>query len=424
LKKEKKYGLSTIDSALSDFRKGKIIIVVDDEDRENEGDMIFSAEKTTPELINFLSKHARGLICVPMEDERLKELDLNLMTANNTSLHETAFTVSIDYLYGTTTGISASDRWKTILSLIDSKTKPSDLGRPGHIFPLRSAPGGVLRRAGHTEAAVDLARLSGHYPAGVLCEVMKENGEMARLPDLFVIAEKFGIKIISIKDLIEYRLQREKLVSQLVETNLPSEYGDFKIILYASKVDNKEHIAIIKGKINSKLPVLVRVHSECLTGDVFGSMRCDCGDQLQQSLKMIEENGSGVVLYMRQEGRGIGLHNKLKAYNIQEKGKDTVEANLALGFLPDLRNYGIGAQILRDLGVRKMKLMTNNPKKIVGLNAYGLEITERVPIEIKANSTNRNYLETKKNKLGHLLLINTKDLKKNYTKKTKSKKLN
>ncbi|HAY34462.1 MAG TPA: bifunctional 3,4-dihydroxy-2-butanone-4-phosphate synthase/GTP cyclohydrolase II [Ignavibacteria bacterium] len=424
MKKEKKYGLSTIDSALSDFRKGKIIIVVDDEDRENEGDMIFSAEKTTPELINFLSKHARGLICVPMEDERLKELDLNLMTANNTSLHETAFTVSIDYLYGTTTGISASDRWKTILSLIDSKTKPSDLGRPGHIFPLRSAPGGVLRRAGHTEAAVDLARLSGHYPAGVLCEVMKENGEMARLPDLFVIAEKFGIKIISIKDLIEYRLQREKLVSQLVETNLPSEYGDFKIILYASKVDNKEHIAIIKGKINSKLPVLVRVHSECLTGDVFGSMRCDCGDQLQQSLKMIEENGSGVVLYMRQEGRGIGLHNKLKAYNIQEKGKDTVEANLALGFLPDLRNYGIGAQILRDLGVRKMKLMTNNPKKIVGLNAYGLEITERVPIEIKANSTNRNYLETKKNKLGHLLLINTKDLKKNYTKKTKSKKLN
>jgi len=282
----------------------------------------------------------------------------------------------------------------------------------------------VLRRAGHTEATVDLARLSGHYPAGVLCEVMKENGEMARLPDLFVIAEKFGIKIISIKDLIEYRLQREILVSQLVETNLPSEFGEFKIILYASKVDNKEHIAIIKGKINPKMPVLVRVHSECLTGDVFGSLRCDCGDQLHQSLRMIEENGSGVVLYMRQEGRGIGLHNKLKAYNIQEKGKDTVEANLALGFLPDLRNYGIGAQILRDLGVRKMRLMTNNPKKIVGLNAYGLEITERVPIEIEANNTNRYYLETKKNKLGHLLLINSKDLHKNNTKKTKSKKLN
>ncbi|MBK8982413.1 MAG: bifunctional 3,4-dihydroxy-2-butanone-4-phosphate synthase/GTP cyclohydrolase II [Ignavibacteria bacterium] len=424
MKKEKKYSLSTIDSALSDFRKGRIIIVVDDEDRENEGDMIFSAEKTTPELINFLTKHARGLICVPMEDERLRELDLNLMTAYNTSLHETAFTISIDYLYGTTTGISASDRCKTILSLIDSKTKPSDLGRPGHIFPLRSAPGGVLRRAGHTEATVDLARLSGHYPAGVLCEVMKENGEMARLPDLFIIAEKFGIKIISIKDLIEYRLQREKLVNQLVETNLPSEFGEFKIILYASKVDSKEHIAIIKGKINPKMPVLVRVHSECLTGDVFGSLRCDCGDQLHQSLRMIEENGSGVVLYMRQEGRGIGLHNKLKAYNIQEKGKDTVEANLALGFLPDLRNYGIGAQILRDLGVRKMKLMTNNPKKIVGLNAYGLEITERVPIEIEANSTNRNYLETKKNKLGHLLLVNSKDLQKNNTKKIKSKKLN
>ena len=424
MKKEKKYSLSTIDSALSDFRKGRIIIVVDDEDRENEGDMIFSAEKTTPELINFLAKHARGLICVPMEDERLRELDLNLMTANNTSLHETAFTVSIDYLHGTTTGISASDRCKTILSLIDSNTKPSDLGRPGHIFPLRSAPGGVLRRAGHTEATVDLARLSGHYPAGVLCEVMKENGEMARLPDLYIIAEKFGIKIISIKDLIEYRLQREILVSQLVETNLPSEFGEFKIILYASKVDNKEHIAIIKGKINPKMPVLVRVHSECLTGDVFGSLRCDCGDQLHKSLKMIEENGSGVVLYMRQEGRGIGLHNKLKAYNIQEKGKDTVEANLALGFLPDLRNYGIGAQILRDLGVRKMRLMTNNPKKIVGLNAYGLEITERVPIEIEANSTNRNYLQTKKNKLGHLLLINTNDLQKNNTKKIKSKKLN
>lgn len=412
MKKKSKYNLSSIDSALSDFKKGKIVIVVDDEDRENEGDMIFSAEKTSPELINFLTKNARGLICVPMEDERLRELDLNMMTSRNTSLHETAFTVSIDYLHGTTTGISASDRSKTILSLVNEKTKPEDLGRPGHIFPLRSAPGGVLRRAGHTEATVDLARLSGHYPAGVLCEVMKENGEMARLPDLYQIAEKFKIKIISIKDLIEFRLQREKLVTQLIDSKLPSDYGDFKILLYESKVDSKEHIAIIKGKINPKEPVLVRVHSECITGDVFGSLRCDCRDQLHQSLRMIEENGSGVVLYMRQEGRGIGLHNKLKAYNLQEKGKDTVEANIELGFLPDLRNYGIGAQILRDIGVKKMRLMTNNPKKIIGLNAYGLEIVERVPIEIEANSTNKNYLETKKNKLGHLLLVNSEELKK------------
>lgn len=424
MKKKSKYNLSSIDSALSDFKKGKIVIVVDDEDRENEGDMIFSAEKSTPELINFLSKNARGLICVPMEDERLRELDLNMMTSRNTSLHETAFTVSIDYLHGTTTGISASDRSKTILSLVNEKTKPEDLGRPGHIFPLRSAPGGVLRRAGHTEATVDLARLSGHYPAGVLCEVMKENGEMARLPDLFQIAEKFKIKIISIKDLIEFRLQREKLVTQLIDSKLPSDYGDFKILLYESKVDSKEHIAIIKGKINPKEPVLVRVHSECITGDVFGSLRCDCRDQLHQSLRMIEENGSGVVLYMRQEGRGIGLHNKLKAYNLQEKGKDTVEANIELGFLPDLRNYGIGAQILIDIGVRKMRLMTNNPKKIIGLNAYGLEIVERVPIEIEANSTNKNYLETKKNKLGHLLLVNSEELKKRNIKKIKRKNLN
>ncbi|MFZ1322879.1 MAG: bifunctional 3,4-dihydroxy-2-butanone-4-phosphate synthase/GTP cyclohydrolase II [Ignavibacteria bacterium] len=424
MKNKSKYSLSTIDSALSDFKKGKIVIVVDDEDRENEGDMIFSAEKTTPELINFLTKNVRGLICVPMEDERLRELDLNMMTTRNTSLHETAFTVSIDYLHGTTTGISASDRSKTILSLVNEKTKPEDLGRPGHIFPLRSSPGGVLRRAGHTEATVDLARLSGHYPAGVLCEVMKENGEMARLPDLFQIAEKFKIKIISIKDLIEFRLQREKLVTQLIDSKLPSGFGDFKILLYESKVDSKEHIAIIKGKINPKEPVLVRVHSECITGDVFGSLRCDCRDQLHQSLRMIEENGSGVVLYMRQEGRGIGLHNKLKAYNLQEKGKDTVEANLELGFLPDLRNYGIGAQILIDIGVRKMKLMTNNPKKIIGLNAYGLEIVERVPIEIEANSTNKNYLETKKNKLGHLLLVNSEELKKSNVKKIKRKNLN
>jgi len=410
--KRSKYKLSSIESAVSDFRKGKILIVVDDEDRENEGDMIFSAERSTPELVNFLSKNGRGLICVPMEDQRLTDLDLNMMTSNNTSLHETPFTISVDYKYDTTTGISAFDRNKTILSLIDSNTKPEDLGRPGHIFPLKSAPGGVLRRAGHTEATVDLAKLAGHYPAGVLCEVMKDNGEMARLPDLFEIAEKFDLKIISIKDLIHYRLHKEKLIERLVDKNLPSEFGKFKIVLFKSKVDSKEHIAIVKGKIDSSKPVLVRVHSECLTGDVFGSLKCDCRAQLLQSLKMIEDNGNGVVLYMRQEGRGIGLHNKLKAYELQENGMDTVEANIELGFKPDLRDYGIGAQILRDLGVRKMRLMTNNPKKIIGLNAYGLEIVERVPIEIESNPSNENYLITKKEKLGHLLLIKSQNFKK------------
>ena len=410
--KSSKCRLSSIESAVSDFRKGKILIVVDDEDRENEGDMIFSAEKSTPELVNFLFKNGRGLICVPMEDQRLTDLDLNMMTSNNTSLHETPFTISVDYKYDTTTGISAFDRNKTILSLIDSNTKPEDLGRPGHIFPLKSAPGGVLRRAGHTEATVDLAKLAGHYPAGVLCEVMKDNGEMARLPDLFEIAEKFDLKIISIKDLIHYRLHKEKLIERLVDTNLPSEFGKFKIVLFKSKVDSKEHIAIVKGKIDSSKPVLVRVHSECLTGDVFGSLKCDCRAQLLQSLKMIEDNGNGVVLYMRQEGRGIGLHNKLKAYELQENGMDTVEANIELGFKPDLRDYGIGAQILRDLGVRKMRLMTNNPKKIIGLNAYGLEIVERVPIEIESNPSNENYLITKKEKLGHLLLIKSQNFKK------------
>jgi len=413
--------LSSIESAIADFKKGKIVIVVDDEDRENEGDMIFSSEKSSPELVNFLTKNARGLICVPMEDDRLNELDLGMMTKNNTSLHETAFTISVDYKHGTTTGISASDRNKTIRALINKKTNPEDLGRPGHIFPLRSAPGGVLRRAGHTEATVDLAKLAGHYPAGVLCEVMKENGEMARLPDLFETAEKFGMKVISIKDLIQYRLQREKLVEKLIDTNLPSEFGNFKIFLYKSVVDSKEHVAIVKGKINSSQPILVRVHSECLTGDVFGSLRCDCRDQLLESLRMIEENENGVVLYMRQEGRGIGLHNKLKAYRLQEKGRDTVEANIELGFKPDLRDYGIGAQILRDLGIRKMRLMTNNPKKVIGLNAYGIEIVERVPIEIKSNPENENYLQTKRDKLGHLILINNTNKLKKISRKQKSK---
>lgn len=424
MKEKIKDKFSTIESAIADFKKGGIVVVVDDEDRENEGDMIFSAQKSTPDLVNFLAKNARGLVCVPMEDKRLNELDLGMMTKVNTSLHETAFTVSVDYKYETTTGISAFDRNKTILSLINRKTKPEDLARPGHIFPLRSAPGGVLRRAGHTEATVDLARLAGHYPAGILCEVMKENGEMARLPDLFEIAARHGLKIISIKDLIKYRLQSEKLVERLVDANLPSVFGNFKIYLYKSIVDAKEHIAIVKGKIISNEPVLVRVHSECLTGDIFGSLRCDCREQLLESLRMIERNSNGVVLYMRQEGRGIGLHNKLKAYQLQEKGKDTVEANLELGFKADLRDYGIGAQILRDLGVRKMRLMTNNPKKVIGLNAYGLEIVERVSIEIKANPENEMYLQTKRDKLGHLILINSKQLQKKILKKQRSKKIN
>ncbi|MBK9227870.1 MAG: bifunctional 3,4-dihydroxy-2-butanone-4-phosphate synthase/GTP cyclohydrolase II [Ignavibacteria bacterium] len=425
-KKNSKTKLDKIEEAVADFKKGKVIIVVDDEDRENEGDMIYSAQKSTPELVNFLAKHGRGLVCVPMEDERLNKLELGMMTTNNTALHETAFTVSVDYVHGTTTGISASDRNKTILSLLNNKTKPADLGRPGHIFPLRSAPGGVLRRAGHTEAAVDLAKLAGHYPAGVLCEVLKENGEMARLTDLYEIAERFGLKIISIQDLIQFRLQREILIQRLVDASLPSEFGNFKIVLYKSKVDNKEHVALVKGTIDSTKPVLVRVHSECLTGDVFGSLRCDCREQLLESLRIIERSKSGILLYMRQEGRGIGLHNKLRAYKLQEKGRDTVEANLELGFSPDLRDYGIGAQILRELGVRKMRLLTNNPKKVVGLNAYGLEIVERVPIEIEPNSINRRYLTAKRDKLGHMIMsggnLVSDSLKKRSNKKNTLKK--
>ncbi|HRE41615.1 MAG TPA: bifunctional 3,4-dihydroxy-2-butanone-4-phosphate synthase/GTP cyclohydrolase II [Ignavibacteria bacterium] len=401
-----KIKLDSIESALEDYKNGKIVIVVDDEDRENEGDMIFSAEKCTPELVNFLIKNAGGLICVPMEEDRLQELELNMMTSVNTALHETAFTVSVDYNIGTTTGISAFDRDKTIRSLVKSDTKPSDLGRPGHIFPLKAMKGGVLRRAGHTEAVVDLARMSGHYPAGVLCEILNEDGTMARLPDLMKIAKKFNMKLISIKDLIEYRLTKEKLVHEKIETRLPTRFGDFKIHLFESDVDSKEHIALVKGEINPDDAVLIRVHSECLTGDIFGSLKCDCRDQLIQSMRMIEKEGKGIVLYMRQEGRGIGLSNKLKAYELQEKGKDTVDANLELGFKPDLRDYGIGAQILCKLGVRKIKLMTNNPKKVVGLQGYGLEIVERIPIEIESNPENENYLNTKRDKLGHLILVN------------------
>ncbi|MCX6164819.1 MAG: bifunctional 3,4-dihydroxy-2-butanone-4-phosphate synthase/GTP cyclohydrolase II [Ignavibacteriae bacterium] len=416
MKITEKYKLNSIESAINDFKKGKIIIVVDDEDRENEGDMIFSAEKATPELINFLVKNAGGLICVPMLESRLNELEIDMMTNNNTAIHETAFTVSVDYLIGTTTGISVFDRYKTIKALINPNTELSLLGKPGHIFPLRAEEGGVLKRAGHTEATVDLARLAGHYPAGVLCEVLKENGEMARLPELIKIAKKFNLKLVSVRDLINYRLKTDILVKKMVDAKLPSKFGSFTINLYKSIIDNKEHLALVKGKIDISKPVLVRVHSECLTGDIFGSLRCDCRDQLIRSLEIIEKNGSGILLYMRQEGRGIGLLNKLRAYKLQDKGKDTVEANIELGFHPDLRDYGIGAQILRELGVRKMKLLTNNPVKIIGLKGYGLEVAERIPIEIRSNPKNENYLMTKRDKLGHLILLNK-------SKKSKKKKI-
>jgi len=397
--------LNTIESALEDLRNGKLLIVVDDEDRENEGDFITAARNVTPEIINFMSKHGRGLICAPLTETRCAELHLNLMVENNTVLHQTPFTVSVDLRgHGCTTGISAQDRAKTIQALIDPATKPEDLGRPGHIFPLRAKDEGVLRRAGHTEATVDLARLAGFEPAGVLVEIMNDDGTMARLPQLVEIAKKFDLKIISIKDLISYRLQTETLIKEEVRVHMPTKHGDFELVAFKQTNTGETHLALIKGKWEKDEPVLVRVHSSCFTGDILHSLRCDCGDQLVKAMEMVEAAGKGIVLYMNQEGRGIGLFNKLKAYKLQEEGKDTVDANLALGFKTDQRDYGVGAQILRYLGVSKMRLMTNNPKKRAGIVGYGLEIVDNVPIEIIPNEHNEFYLQTKRDKMGHEIL--------------------
>ncbi|MCJ7769202.1 MAG: bifunctional 3,4-dihydroxy-2-butanone-4-phosphate synthase/GTP cyclohydrolase II [Dehalococcoidales bacterium] len=398
-------GFATIGEAVEDIKAGKFVIVVDDEDRENEGDLVMAAEKVTPESVNFMAKHARGLICLPITAERLDELDIPLMVNSNTSPFCTAFTVSVEAKQRVTTGISAHDRTETIKAMINPETKPEDIARPGHIFPLRARDGGVLVRAGHTEAVVDLARLAGLYPAGIICEIMNEDGSMARLPQLELMSQKYNLKIISIADLIAYRRRHEKLVQKVATAKLPTKYEDFTAIAYKSDIDNDEHLALVIGDIKTRKPVLVRVHSECLTGDIFGSLRCDCGEQVIQSIKRIAEEGRGVLLYMRQEGRGIGFHNKICAYELQDKGMDTVEANLSLGFEPDLRDYGIGAQILADLGLHKIRLITNNPKKVIGLEGYGINVIETVPIIIPPNPHNRRYLETKQKKMGHILKI-------------------
>jgi 3,4-dihydroxy 2-butanone 4-phosphate synthase/GTP cyclohydrolase II len=392
-----------IEEAVKDIKRGRMVILVDDEDRENEGDLVMAAEKVTPEAINFMAKYGRGLICLTLTPERVDELQLHPMAPENTATFGTAFTVSIDARQGVSTGISAADRATTIRLAIHPKTQPSDLARPGHVFPLKAQKGGVLKRAGQTEGSVDLARLAGLYPGGVLCEIMNDDGTMARIPQLMEFAKEHRVKIITIKDLIQYRMQRESLIRRVTEVSLPTRYGDFRAIVYENDIDQGVHLALVKGAIHPDEPTLVRVHSGCLTGDVFGSKRCDCGEQLHRSLEMVEEAGRGVVLYLNQEGRGIGLLNKLKAYRLQDDGLDTVEANQELGFKPDLRDYGIGAQILVNLGLRKVRLMTNNPRKIVGVEGYGLEVVERVAIEAQPHPRNVRYLQTKKQKLGHLL---------------------
>jgi 3,4-dihydroxy 2-butanone 4-phosphate synthase/GTP cyclohydrolase II len=397
--------LATIPEAIEDIKAGKFVIVVDDEDRENEGDLIMAAEKVTPEAINYMAVHARGLICMPCNGQRLDELKVPMMVVNNTAKLGTAFTITCEAREGTSTGISAADRARTVQTIINPKTRPEDLVYPGHMFPLRAKDGGVLVRTGQTEATVDLARMAGLYPAGVCCEIMNEDGTMARLPQLEVFAKKHNLKIISVAELIAYRFRHERLVQRVAEAKLPTVYGEFKVIAYKSSTDPDEHLAVVMGDVNTDDPVLVRVHSQCLTGDVFGSLRCDCGEQVQMAMKKIAAEGRGVVLYMRQEGRGIGLHNKIKAYALQDQGMDTVEANLALGFKPDHRTYGTGAQILVDLGIRNMRLMTNNPKKMSGLESYGLTITEQLPLTTEPNERNRRYLRTKQEKMGHLLHV-------------------
>ncbi len=398
--------LASIPEGLKDIQAGKFVIIVDDASRENEGDLAIAAEKVTPEAINFMARNARGLICLPITGQRLDELDIPMMVQDNTAKYLTAFTISVEAKNKVSTGISAHDRSATVKAMIDPATKPEDLAKPGHMFPLRAREGGVLVRAGHTEAIVDFARMAGLYPAGVICEIMNEDGTMARLPELEVMAERYGLKIVSIEDLIAYRRRTEKLIVKVAEAKLPTKFGDYRAVAYKSAIDADEHVALIMGDISGDEPVLVRVHSECLTGDVFGSMRCDCGEQVGIAMEAISREGRGVLVYMRQEGRGIGFHNKIKAYALQDKGMDTVEANECLGFAPDLRDYGIGAQILEDLGLRKIKLLTNNPKKVVGLEGYGITVVETIPIIVAPNPHNVNYLETKRKKLGHMLAVN------------------